>query len=65
MGSNFEFVDVREDFILGLGNGLEADKSFCLKVSGEEDLGEGGFKVSEGPELLVINDIKGESCCLS
>ena len=34
VGSNFEFIDIGEDFILGLGNGLEVGKGFCLEVSG-------------------------------
>ena len=65
MGSNFEFIDVRKDFVLGLGDRLEVGKGFCLKVSGEKGLDEGGFKVGKGPKLLVVDGIKGEGCCPS
>ena len=63
--SDFEFIDVGENFILALSDGLEAGKGFCLEVSGEKGFGEGVFKVSEGFELLVINGIRGEGCCPS
>ena len=63
--NDFEFIDVGEDFILDLGNRLEMGEGFCLKISGKEDLGKGGSKVGTGPELLVINGIRGEGYCPS
>ena len=65
VGSDFELVDVGENFVLGLGNGLEAGKGFCLEVSGEKSFGEGVFEVSESSKLLVVNDVRGEGCCPS
>ena len=32
VGSDFEFVDVGKDFVLGLGDGLEAGKGFALRL---------------------------------
>ena len=65
VGSNFEFVDVGENFILGLGDELEAGKGFCLEVGGEEGFDERVFEIGEGSELLVVNGIRGEGCCPS
>ena len=65
VGSNFEFIDVGEDFILGLGDGLEAGKGFCLEVSGEESFNERVFEVGKGSKLLVVNGIRGKDCCPS
>ena len=62
VGSNFEFIDIGEDFIFGLGNELEVDKGICLEVSGKEGFGEGDFEVSKGPELFVVDGIRGEGC---
>ena len=57
MGSNFEFIDIRKDLIFGLCNGLEAGKGFHLEINGEECFVKGVFEVSEGSELLVVDDI--------
>ena len=57
VSSNFELVDVGEDLILGLYNGLEVGKGFCLEVSDEEGFGEGILEIGKGFELLVINGI--------
>ena len=65
MGSDFEFIHIGEDFVLDLGDGLEAGKSFCLEVSDKEGFSKGGFEVGEGPELLVIDGIRSEGCCPS
>ena len=65
MGNNFELINVGEDFVLGLSDGLKAGKGFCLEVDGEEGFSKGVFEVSEGSELLVINGVRGEDCCLS
>ena len=65
MSSNFEFVNIGEDFILGLDNGLEVGEGFHLEVGGEECFSEGVLEVSKGSELLVVDDIRGEGCCLS
>ena len=65
VGSDFEFIDIGEDFILGLGNELEVDKGFCLEVNGKEGFGEGDFEVSKGPELFVVDGIRGKGCCPS
>ena len=65
MSSNFEFIDVGEDFVLGLGNGLEVSKGFCFEVGGKEYFNKGVFEVSKGSKLLVINSIGGEGCCPS
>ena len=65
MSSDFEFIDVGEDFILGLGNGLKADKGFYFEVSGEECFSKGVFEIGEGSKLLVVNGIRGEGCCPS
>ena len=62
VGSDFEFIDIGEDFVLGLGNRLEVDKGFCLEVSGEECFSKGVFEVSKGSELLVVNGVGGEGC---
>ena len=40
VSSDFDFVNIGEDFILGLGNGLEVGKGFCLEISGQESFGE-------------------------
>ena len=65
MGGNFEFIDIGEDLVLGLCNGLEVDKGFCFEVGGEEGFGKGVFEVGEGSKLLVVNGIRGEDCCPS
>ena len=65
VGGDFEFIDVREDFILGLGNGLKVGKGFCLKVGDKEGLGKRGLEASKGPKLLVVDGIGGEGCCPS
>ena len=65
VGSNFELINIGEDFILGLGNGLEASKGFCLEIGGKEGFGKGVFEVSKGSELLVVNGIRGENYCPS
>ena len=65
VGSNFEFIDVGKDFVLGLGDGLEAGKGFCLEVSGKEGFSKGVFEVSKGSKLLVVDGIGGEGCCPS
>ena len=57
MGSNFEFIDIGEDLVLGLCNGLEVGKGFCLEVSSEEDFGKGVLEVGEGFKLLVVNGV--------
>ena len=64
MGSDFEFIDVGEDFILGLGDGLEVDKGFCFEVGGEECFSKGVFEVGKDSELLV-DGIGGEGHCPS
>ena len=48
VGSNFEFIDIGEDLVLSLCNGLKACKD------------EGVLEVSEGLELLVVDGIRGE-----
>ena len=65
MGSNFEFVDIRENFVLGLGNGLEVGKGFCFEVSGEKGFDKGVFEIGEGSKLLVVNGVRGEDYCPS
>ena len=65
VSSNFELVDVGEDFIFGLGNGLEVGEGFCLEVGGEKGFSKGVFEVREGSELLVVDGIGGEGCCPS
>ena len=57
MGSNFEFSDIGEDLVLGLCNGLEVGKGFCLEVGSEEDFGKGVLEVGEGSKLLVVNGV--------
>ena len=65
MDSDFEFIDVEEDFILGLGDELEVGKGFCLKVSGEKSFSKGVLEVSGGSKLLVFDGVRGKGCCLS
>ena len=65
VGSDFEFIDIGEDFIFGLGNGLGVGKGFCLEVDGKEGFDEEDFEVSKGPELLVADGVGGEGCCPS
>ena len=65
MGSNLEFIDIGEYFVLGLGNGLEAGKGFYLEISGEECFSEGVLEVGKGSEFLVVNGIGGEDYCPS
>ena len=65
VGSDFKLIDVGVNFVLGLGNGLEAGKGFCLKVGGEKGFGEGVFEVGKGSKLLVVNGIRGEDYCPS
>ena len=57
MGGNFEFIDIGENLILDLCNGLEAGEGFCLEVGGEKCFGEGVLEVSKGSKLLVVNGI--------
>ena len=64
VGSNFEFIDIGEDFVLGLDNELEAGKGFCLEVGSEKCFCKGVFEVGKGSKFLVVNGIGGEGCCL-
>ena len=57
VNSNFEFIDVGEDLILGLCNGLLTGEGFHFEVSGEESFGEGVLEVGKDSELLIINGI--------
>ena len=57
MGSNFELIDIEENLVFDLCNGLEVGKGFCLEVSGEEGFGEGVLEVSKGSKLLVVDGI--------
>ena len=57
VSSDFEFIDIGEDLILGLCNGLEVSKGFCLEIGGEEGFGEGVLEISKGSKLLVIDGI--------
>ena len=57
MGSNFELIDIEENLVFDLCNGLEVGKGFCLEVSGEEGFGEGVLEVGEGSKLLVVDGI--------
>ena len=43
VGSNFELIDIGEDFIFGLSDGLKMDKGFCLEISCEECFSEEGL----------------------
>ena len=65
VGSNFELIDVGKDFILGLGDGLEVGKSFCLEVGGKEGFSKEVFEVSKGSKLLVVDGIRDKGCCTS
>ena len=65
VGSNFDLIDIGKDFILGLGDGLEVGKGFCLEVGGEKGFGEGVLEVSKGSKLLVVDGVRSEGCCPS
>ena len=65
MSSNFELVDIGEDLILGLCDGLEAGEGFCLEVGGEEGLNERVLEVNKGSKLLVVDGIRDKGCCSS
>ena len=57
VGGNFEFVDIGENLVLGLCDGLEAGEGFCLEVGSKEGFGEGVLEVSKGSELLLVDGV--------
>ena len=63
VGGDFELINIGEDFVFGLCNGLEVGKGFRLEVDGEEGFSKGVFEVGEGSKLLVVNGIEGEGYC--